>query len=52
VEDLGNPPENQDPASRREAPQSNDTENPPNENLQKDPDEAYGDTEIPSSHRP
>jgi hypothetical protein len=26
---------------------SGDTERPPNENLRKDADEAYGDTEIP-----
>jgi len=51
VEDVSDPRENQDPSPRRETPQPRDTENPPNENLQKDPDEAYGDTEIPSSHR-
>jgi hypothetical protein len=51
VEDIINPRENQDPSPRRESPQPTDTENPPNENLRKDPDEAYGDTEIPSSHR-
>jgi len=51
VEDVSNPRENQDPSPRRETPQPGDTENPPNENLQKDPDEAYRDTEIPSSHR-
>jgi len=51
VEDVNNPRENQDPSSRRETPQPRDTENPPNENIQKDPDEVYGDTEIPSSHR-
>jgi hypothetical protein len=51
VEDISSPRENQDPAPQRETPQPKDTENPPNENLQKQPDEAYGDTEIPSSHR-
>ncbi len=44
---LDNPRENQDPTPYRRAPQSKDTENPPNENLNKDPDEAYGDTQIP-----
>ena len=47
VEDVSNPGENKEPAPRRETPQPQDTENPPNENLNKDPDEAYGDTEIP-----
>jgi len=51
VEDVSNPRENQDPAPKRETPSPKETENPPNENLQKHPDEAYGDTEIPSSHR-
>jgi hypothetical protein len=51
VEDVNKPRENQDPSSRRETSQPKDTENPPNENLQKHPDEAYGDTEIPSAHR-
>jgi hypothetical protein len=43
VEDINKPP------SRR-TPQPKDTENPPNENLNKDPDEAYGDTQIPHRH--
>jgi hypothetical protein len=47
VEDLNNPRENHDPGSSRGTPQPKDTENPPNENLNKDPDEAYGDTQIP-----
>ncbi len=51
VEDVSNTRENQDPAPNRETPSPKETENPPNENLQKHPDEAYGDTEIPSSHR-
>jgi len=50
VEDIDNPPENQDPAPSRRTPQPKDTENPPNENLNKDPDEAYGDTQIPHRH--
>jgi hypothetical protein len=33
-------------------PKSNDVEGlPPNENLRKDPDEVYGDTEIPHRGR-
>jgi hypothetical protein len=51
VEDVTNPQENQVPATKRETPPSPETENPPNENLQKHPDEVYGDTKIPSSHR-
>jgi hypothetical protein len=51
VEDVTNPRENQDPASKRKTPPLKETENPPNENLQKHSDEAYGDTEIPGSHR-
>jgi hypothetical protein len=47
VESIDNPRENQDPAPSRRTPQPKDTENPPNENLNKDPDEAYGDTQIP-----
>jgi hypothetical protein len=46
-EDVVSPRENRDPALRRNTPTPSDTENPPNENLNKDPDEAYGDTEIP-----
>jgi len=57
IEDLNPPQENQDPApkrdtpERRETPEHKDTENPPNENIHKQPDEVYGDTEIPSTHR-
>lgn len=48
VEDISNPREDQqDATSSRHSPQPKDTENPPNENLNKDPDEAYGDTQIP-----
>jgi hypothetical protein len=47
VEDTNNPREKQHPAPSRPPPQPKDTENPPNENLNKDPDEAYGDTQIP-----
>src|SRR5271156_193465 len=43
VEDVANPRGNQDPAAKRETPPSQETENPPNENLQKHADEAYGD---------
>jgi hypothetical protein len=50
VEDINNPRETQDPAPARRTPQPQDTENPPNENLNKDPDEAYGDTQIPHRH--
>jgi hypothetical protein len=50
VEGINNPRESQDPASSRRTPQPKDTENPPNENLNKDPDEAYGDTQIPHRH--
>jgi hypothetical protein len=50
VEDINNARENQDHASSRGTPQPKDTENPPNENLNKDPDEAYGDTQIPHRH--
>jgi hypothetical protein len=46
VEDMNSPRDDQDLASRRTSPPK-DTENPPNENLNKDPDEAYGDTQIP-----
>jgi len=49
VEDVSDPRENKEPVPRRET--SQDTENPPNENLDKDPDEAYGDTEIPGTQR-
>ena len=51
IEDVSDPSETQDPAPKRETPQPIETENPPNENLQKHPDEAYGDTKIPHSHR-
>jgi hypothetical protein len=52
VEDVTAPKENQDPSVPRKVPQPTETENPPNENLNKDPDEAYGDTQIPHrSHR-
>lgn len=47
VEDINNPRENPDPTPSGRTPQPTDTENPPNENLNKDPDEAYGDTQIP-----
>ena len=46
-EDVVSPRENRDPAPRRNTPTPADTENPPNENLNKDPDEAYGDMEVP-----
>jgi hypothetical protein len=51
---TGNPPRrkgrkhtevNQDPRPKRRNPASPDL--PPNENLDKHPDEAYGDTKIP-----
>jgi hypothetical protein len=51
IEDVTNQKENQDPSTPRKTPQPTDTENPPNENLNKDPDEAYGDTQIPDRHR-
>jgi hypothetical protein len=52
IEDVTNQKENQDPSTPRKTPQPTDTENPPNENLNKDPDEAYGDTQIPHrNHR-
>jgi hypothetical protein len=53
VEDVTDPQQNQDPAPRRDPPPPQDTENPPNENIRKDPDETYGDTQIPhrGSHR-
>ena len=47
VEDVSTPKENQDPAPHRDPPNPCDSENPPNENIKKDPDETYGDTEIP-----
>jgi hypothetical protein len=47
VEDVTDPKQTQDPAPHRDPPQPRDSENPPNENIKKDPDEAYGDTEIP-----
>lgn len=47
VEDVTATKENQDPTPRREAPAPRDTGNPPNENIKKDPDETYGDTQIP-----
>ena len=46
LEDTNDQHENPDPMPSR-PPQPKDTENPPNENLNKDPDEAYGDTQIP-----
>lgn len=46
-EDIINQRENRDSAPRRDTPTPTETENPPNENLNKEPDEAYGDTEIP-----
>jgi hypothetical protein len=52
VEDIKDPRENQDPTPPSRAPQPKDTENPPNENLNKDPDEAYGDTQIPHRNHP
>ena len=52
VESIDNPPEHQDPAPARHNPQPKDTGNPPNENLNKDPDEAYGDTQIPHRNHP
>jgi hypothetical protein len=51
VEDINDPREDQDATSPRRTPQTKDTENPPNENLNKDPDETYGDTEIPHRNR-
>jgi hypothetical protein len=51
VEDINDPREDQGAASSRRSPQPKDTENPPNENLNKDPDETYGDTEIPHRNR-
>jgi hypothetical protein len=51
AEHLGNSRENHDPFPRHEMPQPKETQNPPNENLQKHPDEVYGDTEIPGTHR-
>ena len=50
-EDVTNLRENQDLAPGRETTPTKETENPPNENLQKHPDEVYGDTKIPTSHR-
>ena len=51
VEGISDQHENQGPMPSR-PPQPKDTENPPNENLNKDPDEAYGDTQIPHrNHR-
>jgi hypothetical protein len=50
IEDVTNQKENQDPSTPRKTPPPTDTENPPNENLNKDPDEAYGDTQIPHRH--
>ena len=52
VEDINNPREDQDPTPSRRTPQPKDTENLPNEISTKDPDGAYGDTQIPHrSHR-
>jgi hypothetical protein len=51
IEDVNSPQENQDPAPMRDTPDRKDSENPPNENIQKQPDEVYGDTEIPTTHR-
>ena len=46
VEDV--PKEDQDGGEKRgRKPNRGDTELPPNENLRKDADEAYGDTQIP-----
>jgi hypothetical protein len=50
VEDISSPRENLDPGVQ-EIVRPNKTENPPNENLRKRPDEAYGDTEIPRAQR-
>lgn len=47
IEDINDRREDQDPDLSRRTPRPEDTENPPNENLNKDPDEAYGDTQIP-----
>jgi hypothetical protein len=50
VEDV--PKEDQDGNEKRERKTGRgDTELPPNENLRKDADEAYGDTEIPGRKR-
>jgi hypothetical protein len=47
IEEIDSPRENPDPTPSGRTPQPKDTENAPNENLNKDPDEAYGDTQIP-----
>ena len=45
VEDGTDRKEN--PSPHRDPPDPRNSENPPNENIRKDPDETYGDTEIP-----
>ena len=47
VEDIDDPSKSQASAPPSRTPQPKETGNPPNENLNKDPDEAYGDTQIP-----
>jgi hypothetical protein len=38
-------------AGRNPEPEKNAAGLPPNENIRKQPDEVYGDTKIPKSHR-
>src|ERR1700685_1513556 len=42
--------ETDDSEKKRRTSNSGETELPPNENLNKDPDETYGDTEMPHRH--
>jgi hypothetical protein len=47
AEDVNRAKDASESDSKRRVSNSGDTELPPNKNLGKDPDEAYGDTEIP-----
>lgn len=49
-ETVGKRKEESRRASRRKTPNPGDPDLPPNEHLDKHPDEVYGDTEIPGRH--